>query len=1015
MVFAATWVTVSVVFAVDLVDVNLTGNPGESATNISSVANLNILSSQLTGGSFVTNTIGIRSVNGNAGIEITDVAAISITNSRFQGSDGGDDVIVIAPQGQALGGHGIDLRGSFAMETLENGLVAGGGDGGTFQNGTGTARAYGGDGFYINSVATYDLVIAGGSYSGGDGGTATFNSTEVNDPDDGFNGSAYLGEYFDLIGGVLGARGGYGLRVYNEDFFGYGSTVTINGGTFTGGDGGISDNADPLGDSNADGGHAVFTDFVDVEITGGNFNGGAAGTANGIAGEAGYGVKVRDGNLTITDGSFSGNGLWFESHYYDSAAAVSGGTFGDAVFAARYDEFTPDPNRTTTTDISGGTFDSVTFVGAGTNTAFNTATITGGTIGDLYFSGSVADSATTISLGPAVTVSGGVQQDGGIVNVEQWSDAHFANTTILDGTMNFNNQLFNLGGIFELQSTNAAANFNNGLTVQDGGILNLGLGAVTASSVLAEDGSRINTIFNGTTLGQITSTGALTVDSGTQWMIDAGTNAVALDDTFDLATAAGAITNNITESDVMFNGSGGEAGWLGGISELQVVGTALRATYGESDIDVALGVAGNTSTEFGKAMADFAELVSDEGSAQIKTLASSQQEGALLMSNSYVRTVEMASTLVGLQSVFSDQIKDRTRSHLRQQEVGYPSASTPAGSAGWEPLRLFSDRVENAFGYDEVESAVAAVVPDFQVDVMDSINAAVPVVKVDDISLPVTYQTWGRGYGSFIEQDTSDGFAGYDATIGGGILGLDKQINNVLLGLAGGYARTVVDGDTGKDGTSDTGHAAVYFSAHGDHLFLDANASYAYNDVETEYDTLGYKGDYAAHTAGLYLGGGFGIPIANRFLLTPEASILSAFYKRDAYTEKSALYPDMEWDSYDQWSHLGTVGATLSMIHKIDLRDAEMAVQPELRAHLLHEFNDEFDDETYMMVDGASTGSHTVGASLKAREEDLVKVGAGVRLSKWASDTTEIGFDVDGTFGDDYTAYIISGKIVHRF
>ena len=1006
LVFASILALISSSNAVDLTG-TITGAPGSPGTNISSVTTLNISSATITGGAAVEETFDY---DGEDGIQIMDADLISIVSSSFQGSDAGDLVSLISSPANAIGGRGVDLRGTFVMNELGNGVVAQGGDGGNIDNFDGATRAYGGHGMQIATLSAYDLTISGGSYSGGSGGQATFSSAENINP---FAENNYFGEFAGSVGGPSGASGGHGLRVFNDDYLQYGTTLTIDGGVFSGGDGGISQN-NGTGDSVAAGGHGIFADFVDLTINGGDFSGGAAGVQNGATGEAGYGVLLRDGNLTITDGNFSGNGLWFESHYYDSAAAVSGGTFGDAVFAARYDEFFGSI-ITTSTDISGGTFDSVTFAGVGTNAAFNTATITGGTIGDLYFSGSVADSATTISLGPAVTVSGGVQQDGGIVNVEQWSDAHFANTTILDGTMNFNNQLFNLGGIFELQSTNAAANFNNGLTVQDGGILNLGLGAVTASSVLAEDGSRINTIFNGTTLGQITSTGALTVDSGTQWMIDAGTNAVALDDTFDLATAAGAITNNITESDVMFNGSGGEAGWLGGISELQVVGTALRATYGESDIDVALGVAGNTSTEFGKAMADFAELVSDEGSAQIKTLASSQQEGALLMSNSYVRTVEMASTLVGLQSVFSDQIKDRTRSHLRQQEVGYPSASTPAGSAGWEPLRLFSDRVENAFGYDEVESAVAAVVPDFQVDVMDSINAAVPVVKVDDISLPVTYQTWGRGYGSFIEQDTSDGFAGYDATIGGGILGLDKQINNVLLGLAGGYARTVVDGDTGKDGTSDTGHAAVYFSAHGDHLFLDANASYAYNDVETEYDTLGYKGDYAAHTVGLYLGGGFGIPIANRFLLTPEASILSAFYKRDAYTEKSALYPDMEWDSYDQWSHLGTVGATLSMIHKIDLRDAEMAVQPELRAHLLHEFNDEFDDETYMMVDGASTGSHTVGASLKAREEDLVKVGAGVRLSKWASDTTEIGFDVDGTFGDDYTAYIISGKIVHRF
>ena len=53
-VFAAALVSVSTVFAVDIVDTNLVGNAGEAATNISSVATLNISSSTLTGGTAVS-------------------------------------------------------------------------------------------------------------------------------------------------------------------------------------------------------------------------------------------------------------------------------------------------------------------------------------------------------------------------------------------------------------------------------------------------------------------------------------------------------------------------------------------------------------------------------------------------------------------------------------------------------------------------------------------------------------------------------------------------------------------------------------------------------------------------------------------------------------------------------------------------------------------------------------------------------------------------------------------------
>jgi outer membrane autotransporter protein len=95
----------------------------------------------------------------------------------------------------------------------------------------------------------------------------------------------------------------------------------------------------------------------------------------------------------------------------------------------------------------------------------------------------------------------------------------------------------------------------------------------------------------------------------------------------------------------------------------------------------------------------------------------------------------------------------------------------------------------------------------------------------------------------------------------------------------------------------------------------------------------------------------------------------------------------------------------------IESFNTEMEFQPELRAHWLHEFNADMDNDTYVMTGGVNT----IGASLQAREEDLISVGAGIRFSKWQNDTTEFGLDVDGAFGGDYHNLIVSGKIMHRF
>jgi hypothetical protein len=102
------------------------------------------------------------------------------------------------------------------------------------------------------------------------------------------------------------------------------------------------------------------------------------------------------------------------------------------------------------------------------------------------------------------------------------------------------------------------------------------------------------------------------------------------------------------------------------------------------------------------------------------------------------------------------------------------------------------------------------------------------------------------------------------------------------------------------------------------------------------------------------------------------------------------------------------------MIKQIESFNLEMEFQPELRAHWLHEFNNEMDDDSYKMV-GVPNGGQDINVALQAREEDLIKVGGGVRFSTWDSNTTEFGLDLDGVIGEDYSAFIVSGKVMHRF
>jgi len=287
------------------------------------------------------------------------------------------------------------------------------------------------------------------------------------------------------------------------------------------------------------------------------------------------------------------------------------------------------------------------------------------------------------------------------------------------------------------------------------------------------------------------------------------------------------------------------------------------------------------------------------------------------------------------------------------------------------------------------------------------------IIHTEEIELPKTYQVWGRAYGQTLSQDSETSYNGYHAHVGGANIGFDKSFDNLLIGVGGGFAQTTVRGDEYNDADATSGYASLYATASGEKTFLDFNLTYAINDIETEsHPVFGYKGDFTANTLSCYVGGGIGFPMLNdHVLFTPEASLQSIYYDQESYTENSPLFPDKKWDSYDEWSFLSAVGFNLSSIHKLSCFDLEFEFQPEIRIHWLHEFNSEMDRPTYTLTGGTSE----IRVSLQAREEDLLKIGAGIKFASWYSDAFEFSLDVDATLGNDYQAFLGSGRFIHRF
>ncbi len=1008
---------------------------------------------------------------------------IDIDSGDFAGGSGGtaDSVagLISVAGGRALSIYGDD----YSLDALIDGVSMTGGAGGAVTNtaSVGIGQASGGDAIFINSRAAESLFFSGGSFSGGAAGTAVFDTDTISDPLREWN---YFGEAFGQKEDFGSAQGGDGLRIFNEDYVQYGATLTITNGSFVGGNGGVSINHG-IGTSLADGGQGIFTDFVNVDISGGAFRGGAAGVANGEVGQQGAGVRVRDGNLTVSGGVFEGFGLWFESHYYDSTATITDGQFGDVIFTSTFDEFF-NTERLNTADISGGTFGNVLFNGTSMNNASitagtftglefggeadNTATVTGANIGSIVLSGNANNDVdilgssvdevsfdglgvNTLKLNNLSAAIDVVKQYRGVADVSFNTDHMINNLHVSNGVMNISGTDLSIvsGNSYRLSAMDSRLNITDKLTVEDKGTLDLGFGQVDATDFLAESGSLLFSTYGddgsgGVTNGMINGDN-LTFKTGLTWTLQNDgslTNSANLMNGFLLSSANTTITQDLDTADVVLEAEGNPE-WSKGITGVTnyMVGAKqnLYATYGNLALDAALGAEG----DFGNALSDITKIIEANPGTDFDTTVRSwgEAEAQHNLHEGYVRTPEVASVLIGMQAVFADQIKDRTGSF--RQLNGFAGSAVPQGAAGPEDwydnsVDWMREHMPSWNGRDAVRDASNdAPYPEVKGDpsevgksyahgttgkgsdydaIKDAVHDVTPNASGEAIEVPETYQVWGRGYGTALDQHSTRDHVGYDASVGGGMVGVDKRFSNILLGLGGGYAHTILNGAAGNDAKANTGHAVGYFSVSGEHAYFDANLNYALSSVDTDgISALGYEGEYDASTVGFYVGGGFGISTFNDALLfTPEVSLLTTYFNRESYTEKSDLggSPDKKYDSYDEWSYLSALGGTLSMIKHIESFKMEMEFQPEIRVHWLHEFNDEMDDDSYKMV-GVPGGGQDIGVALQAREEDLLKVGTGVRFSKWDSDTTEFGLDLDGVFGQDYEAVIVSGKIMHRF
>lgn len=157
---------------------------------------------------------------------------------------------------------------------------------------------------------------------------------------------------------------------------------------------------------------------------------------------------------------------------------------------------------------------------------------------------------------------------------------------------------------------------------------------------------------------------------------------------------------------------------------------------------------------------------------------------------------------------------------------------------------------------------------------------------------------WVDGFGDSIRQGTRLMIPGYNATMYGGMIGVQRPVSqNWQLGIGGGYAYTNIRGKgVQKNGTKiDTPQGTVYAGYTCGPAYLDNFFTYAWNHYKgfrhiafTGLDRTA-RASYNGQEYGLLSSAGYNFFTPIGFTVTPLASMQFTWLRIGSYTEKDAI------------------------------------------------------------------------------------------------------------------------------
>ena len=274
------------------------------------------------------------------------------------------------------------------------------------------------------------------------------------------------------------------------------------------------------------------------------------------------------------------------------------------------------------------------------------------------------------------------------------------------------------------------------------------------------------------------------------------------------------------------------------------------------------------------------------------------------------------------------------------------------------------------------------------------------------------YTVWLDGLGQFGDQQSHNGFTGFDYSMGGGSVGIDRAFGErFVAGLNGGYSYTDVDfnGNAG-DAEIEAIHGSLYGTWVAERAYLEGVLSYARQDYDNRRRVVvgAIEGtahsDHDADLFGAELGGGYRFDLRG-FGLQPFASLSYVLIDEEGFGETGAGDVNLVVDDR----------TTNSLVSELGVRVAR-ALQPEFGTFVPYlsaawKYDFDIDDHTIRSgFEGAPGSAFPVDGQDIDRNGALAGAGVVFLRDSWTASVEYLG-----EFRGDYTANGVFARVGFAF